>query len=123
MIKIWGKVRKANQRGKELGYPTANINLAKNISEGIYISRTKINNLFYLSVTFIGAAKTFNEKKIQAETFILDFKKDIYGEWISVQLIKKIRANKKFDSAQELIDQMKKDEKETRRYFISETAS
>lgn len=117
MNKFWGKVRKANFRGKKLGFPTANINLTKDIPEGIYISKTKLGDSLFSSLTFIGKAKTFNEKKFLAETYILDLNKDIYGKWISIKLIKKIRDNKKFNSAEELVKQMKQDEKEARKYF------
>lgn len=117
MYVFWGKVRRHNQRGKKLGFPTANINLAKNIPEGIYVSYTKIGNSVYPGLTFIGQARTFNEKSFQAETYILDFKQDIYGKWLSVKLLKRIRGNRKFNSAQDLIAQMKKDEKEAREYF------
>ena len=119
MYKFWGKVRTNNKRGKSLGFPTANINLTKSIADGIYISRTKIGSKLYPSLTFIGAAKTFNEKRHHAETYILDFNKNIYGKWISVKLLKKIRGNKKFNSAEDLIVQMKKDEEEARRFFKS----
>lgn len=117
MYKFWGKVRTHNKRGKTLGFPTANVNLTKNIPEGIYISKTKLKGLWYSSLTFIGKAKTFNEKRFHAETYILDFNKDIYGKWISVNILKKIRENKKFNSAEELISQMKKDEEIARKYF------
>lgn len=116
-MKLWGKVKKQSQRGKKLGFPTANINFTKDISEGIYISKTKVGKIFYKSLTFIGAAKTFNEKKSYAETYILYFNENLYGKWISVELLKKIRANKKFESARELVAQMKKDEQEARKYF------
>lgn len=117
MNKFWGKVKKHNQRGKKLGFPTANVNINKNIPEGIYISKVKLQGLWYKSLTFIGQAKTFGEIRFHAETYILDFKKDIYGKWISVKLLKKIRDNKKFNSAKELIEQMKRDEKKAREYF------
>ena len=117
MYKFWGKIRKQNQRGKKLGFPTANINLHTNIPEGIYVSTTKVDKHKYQSVTFIGSAKTFNEKSFQAETYILDFNRILYGQWIKVELLKKIRDNQKFDSAAELINQMKKDEKEARKFF------
>lgn len=119
MYKFWGKVRKHNQRGKTLGFPTANVALHKNIAEGIYISKTKINGEEYKSVTFIGTAKTFNEKRFNAETYILDFNENIYGCWITIEVLKKIRRNKKFDSVEELIEQMKKDEQVARKYFTS----
>lgn len=117
MHRFWGKVRKHNQRGKQLGFPTANINLRKNIPEGIYISKTKSKEKIYFSLTFIGIAQTFNEQRFLAETYILDFNKNIYGQWISVELIKKIRDNQKFNSAEELVKQMNKDEADTRKYF------
>ncbi|MBI3103344.1 riboflavin kinase [Candidatus Daviesbacteria bacterium] len=115
--KIWGKVRKHNKRGRKLGFPTANINLTRNIPEGIYISSTKIGKKKYPALTFIGAAKTFNEKKFHAEIYILDFNENIYGKWISVELIKKIRRNIKFDLTEQLIEQMKEDEQLAREYF------
>lgn len=117
-MKFWGKVRTHNQRGKKLGFPTANVALHQEIPEGIYISKTKIDGKEYKSLTFIGVAKTFNEKKFHAENYILDFNENIYGKWISVELIKKIRDNKKFNSAGELVDQMKKDEVLTRQYKL-----
>ncbi len=117
IYKFWGKVRSYNQRGRKLGFPTANINLNKKIPEGIYISKTKIKKKKYQSITFIGSAKTFKENKYQAETYILDFNQDIYEMWISVKLLKKIRNNKKFNSAKELIAQMKKDEQQARKFF------
>ena len=118
-MKFWGKVRKENQRGKKLGFQTANVNLSRDIPQGIYVSKTKVEEKIHPSLTFIGKVKTFNEKIFQSETYILDFKKDIYGKWISVELLKKIRENKKFDSAEDLVAQMKKDEQNARTYFTS----
>ncbi len=117
LFRIRGKVKKQNQRGKALGFPTANISIHQNIPEGIYISETKLSEKTYQSLTFVGTAKTFNEKKYDAETYILDFDKNIYNKWISINLIKKIRNNKKFSSAEKLIEQMKKDELVARKYF------
>lgn len=120
MYKIWGKVRIGSQRGKNLGFPTANITLRKNIPEGIYISKTKIKNKIYPSLTFIGRAITFNENELKAETYLLFLKKNLYNTWISIEFIKKLRGNKKFSSAKDLIEQMKKDKKEALEYFKKE---
>lgn len=120
MYKFWGKVRKVKQRGRKLGFPTANVNLTNPDligAEGIYISKTKFQNKIYNSLTFIGKSKTYDEEKFQSETFILDFNKNIYNKWISVQLLKKIRGNKQFNSSEELIKQMKKDEAVAKEYF------
>lgn len=114
---IWGKVKKGAQRGKSLGFPTANIALHKNIAEGIYISQVKVNGKSSPALTFIGHANTFGEKKVLAETYFLRLSIDIYGKWISIKLLKKIRKNQKFKSAKELVVQMKKDKIEAEKYF------
>lgn len=114
---VWGKVRKGSKRGRDLGFPTVNAALHKNIPEGVYISKVKVENSSYPSLTFIGAAKTFGEKTKKVESYILDFKKEIYGKWISVNLFKKIRGNIKFNSEKELIEQMKKDLETAREFY------
>lgn len=119
MYKFWGKVRIGQKRGKKLGFPTANLNLRKNIPEGIYISKLKLEGKQYPSITFIGKVKTFNETKYQAEIFILDFNRNIYNFWVTVTLIKKIRGNQKFKNEKELTKQIKKDEKVARKHFSS----
>lgn len=117
---IKGVVIKGKQRGKELGFPTANVSLRTGLPagrQGIYISQTSIENALFPSLTFIGNAKTFGEKDVFAETYIFNFNKDIYGTEITVTLLKKIRENKKFDSVEELIKQMNKDKQEAEEYF------
>ncbi len=114
---LWGKVKKGSKRGKLLGFPTANFSLHKKIQQGIYVSETKLLGKVFQSVTFIGNAKTFGEKDIKAETYILNFNKNLYGKFITVKLLKKIRGNKKFKSEKELIKQMNKDVEATRKYF------
>lgn len=121
MYTFWGKVRRHNQRGRKLGFPTANVNILKEIPEGVYISKTKLSGKIFPSLTFIGIAKTFNEKILRAETYILDFNEDIYDKWISIKLLKKIRGNQKFKSADDLIKQMKKDEIEAKNIFKQNT--
>ncbi len=117
MYKIHGKVRHGQNRGKTLGFPTANINVSSKIPEGIYISKTKISNQFYPSITFIGSALTFGETKKQAETYILEFEQNLYGKFVSVEIIKKLRENKKFDSSESLIAQMEEDKRQAQEYF------
>lgn len=117
MYKFWGKVKKGKGRGKKLGFPTANINLHKKILEGVYISMTKIKKEKFPSLTFIGSAKTFDEKKYQAESFLLNFKGNLYGKFISINLLKKIRGNLKFKSAKSLFKQMTIDKKMLERHI------
>lgn len=117
LFKIKGKVIKGDQRGRDLGFPTANIEIVENIQEGIYISRVKIGKEDFNAVTFIGASKTFGSIEVKAEIYILDFNRNIYGFEIKISFLKKIRDNKKFNSEKDLIEAMDKDLEEARKYF------
>ncbi len=116
---FWGKVREGKKRGRKLEFPTANIRLSKMIPSGIYASVVKLKGTSYQAITFIGEAKTFDETLYQAETYIFDFTRSIYMYWLSVRLLKKLRENKKFSSAQILIRQMEKDKKNAQRFFTT----
>ena len=112
-----GKVISGKKRGRNLGFPTANIRLHKKVPEGIYVSVVFIKNLKYMAATFIGSAKTFAESEYKSESYILDFNRDIYGEWMRVNLVKKLRRNIKFSTQEELIGQINKDVQMARDYF------
>ena len=116
---FWGKVIGGHKRGKDLGYPTANVRLHKRIPEGIYAAEVRIGNATYHSATFIGSAKTFGENEYKSESFMLDFNASVYSTWITVRLYKKLRDNQAFNSAAALIQQMEKDIKLTRTFFSS----
>jgi riboflavin kinase / FMN adenylyltransferase len=118
LFTFWGKVLRGENRGKNLGFPTANLLLHQNIPEGVYISKVIINGKSYAAATFIGFAKTFSEKNYHAESHILDFSGDLYGKWITIKLFKKLRENKKFTSQEMLIVQIKKDIVSLKKFFI-----
>ncbi len=109
-----GVVVKGDQRGRLLGFPTANIELDdKNKllpALGIYAVEFILNDEKFFGVMSIGRRPTFyNEGKITTEVYILDFDADIYGEYVTVNVVERIRGEEKFSSAEELIKQMKKD--------------
>ena len=119
MTHFRGKVRKGQQRGKRLGFPTANIALHTHIPEGIYLSSVFLKGTRYSALTFIGKAETFKNAIYQSETYLLNFNEDIYGEWMGVHLIKKIRDNEVFVSEESLILQMEEDKRIAEEYFKS----
>ena len=114
---VTGIVISGKMRGKDLGFPTANIALSEDIEEGIYISRTDAGSGWLPSVTFIGAAETFGEHDIKSETYVLDFNENLYGKTLAVELLKKIRGSEAFESVEKLIDRMNEDVRKTREYF------
>ena len=114
---FWGKVIPGAKRGRTLGFPTANIAVHMDIAEGIYVAKIKHNTSWHNALTFIGKAITFGAKKIYAETYVLDFSENLYGKYITIQLVEKLRENKKFDSVEDLIKQMKQDEVAAREFF------
>lgn len=118
---ISGRVIKGAGRGKQIGFPTANLGYEREClvpSNGVYITKTYFKEMTYQSVTNVGHNPTFNTGlDIHVETHLLDFNSDIYGEEIRVEFIKKLRDEKKFSSANELIQQIKTDVENSRKYF------
>jgi riboflavin kinase/FMN adenylyltransferase len=119
---LMGRVIRGQGRGKQLGFPTANIDFGKELiipSNGVYITQTTFNGMVYNSVTNIGFNPTFNlGLEINIESHLLNFSRDIYGEEAMVSFLKKIRDEKKFSSVNELISQINADVNSTENYFI-----
>lgn len=117
MRKITGKVQKNLGRGTKLGFPTANLRLRQDYPEGIYLAWTILNGQKLPSLVFIGIAKTFDEPDRKLEVYILDFDEPLYGKNIEIELVRKIRDNKKFKSTTALIKAMGRDEMMARKFF------
>jgi len=115
---IEGKVIKGKDRGKILGFPTANIETENEIIPfGVYISLVIINSNSYPSITNAGLRPTFGQQDMQIESYIIDFNQKLYGQEIVVRFIKKIRDEIKFKSPQELSLQINKDLGQAKAYF------
>lgn len=119
-----GPVVKGDQRGRELGFPTANIAIGLDRALpafGIYVTRAHVREGTYESATNIGIRPTFDvEPTPTVETFIMDFDGDIYGEEMTIELLERLRGEEKFASAEELIAQVHRDVETAREYFRSE---
>jgi len=112
-----GKVVEGMKRGRTLGYPTANLKLT-NLDivippDGIYATRTLVDEKLYLSATSIGNQPTFGENERTIESYLIDFSDNLYGKNINIQFEKHIRDQKYFGSTIELKKQMLKDVEET----------
>lgn len=110
---LTGKVVHGDKLGRTLGFPTANLELPefKLIPKnGVYLVKVNFKNNYYKGLLSIGTRPTVtnsNEKRV--EVFILDFKDEIYGETLDLELIQFVRDDLKFNSLEELILQMNQD--------------
>lgn len=110
---ISGRVIKGVGRGRQIGFPTANISFERERlvpQFGVYGTLCTFRGCTYRSITNIGENPTFDDiSGVHVETNIFDFSEDLYGEEIQVSFIEKIRDEEKFTSVNELIEQIKVD--------------
>jgi riboflavin kinase / FMN adenylyltransferase len=106
-----GPVVHGRERGRTIGFPTANIqNRTECIPpDGVYATRMVIAGSDYPSITNIGMRPTFAEPERTFEAHIFDFDRDIYGQEVKLELIERIRPERKFGSGQELAAQIAAD--------------
>ena len=113
-----GVVVTGDRRGRSLGFPTANLDLGPDQAlpaDGIYATITHTDDNSLPSVTNIGIRPTFNEKKRLVETYILDFQGDLLGQKIAVDLVDRLRGEKRFNTVDELKAQIVKDVEQSRK--------
>ena len=125
---ISGRVIDGDKRGRVLGFPTANIALDRLCSPlfGIYISQVYFapthgqHGSSYHAVTSIGTRPMFDGIKTCMETHMLDFNQSIYGQYIQVEFLQKLRAEKKYPDIDSLLEAIKTDIANVRKYFAIE---
>ena len=109
---ICGEVVPCRQLGRTIGFPTANTNISKDLmlpKVGIYHTKVRIGSTYYDGATNVGYNPTVENKGFSVETYILDFDQDIYNEIICIYFIERIRDEVKFNSLNELKNQLQKD--------------
>ena len=120
---IEGLVQRGDQRGRELGYPTANLQLGdyQRPKYGIYAVRVTLEDGREVpGVANLGVRPTFEPPKELLEAHLLGFDDDLYGQRIEVALHAFIREEKKFESLDHLVEHMREDEAAARRLLALE---
>lgn len=114
---IRGVVTTGSQRGRALGFPTANIDCPKTLlpHSGVYATRVKVGGQGFPAVSHLGNVPTFGDERVRLETFVLDFSGELYEQEVVVEFLKKIRDVKKFSGVEELRQQIEKDVAEARK--------
>lgn len=113
-----GEVIRGDQRGRELGFPTANVATPTGFGllQGVYAVRARLGNRLLDGVASYGKPM-FNNERPPFETWIFDFDEQIYGQTLEVSLLGLVRGQEKFRGLDELIAAVNKDAQEARRYL------
>ena len=108
---IEGIVVEGERRGRKLGFPTVNLDTEWEIlpKPGVYATYVKLSDGFRESITNIGIRPTFEESKLTVETHIFDFNEDLYGKKFRVNFVERLRDEKRFESVDKLVAQIKHD--------------
>jgi riboflavin kinase/FMN adenylyltransferase len=108
---VTGEVTHGDKRGRELGYPTANLRLDPGcaLRHGVYAVRVEIDGRRVDGVANFGRRPMFDTGVVLLEVFLFDFSGDLYGRTLDVAVIAWIRPEFKFDSVDELIHRMDED--------------
>lgn len=112
-----GIVVHGDHRGRELGFPTANLDVPDRKlipANGIYAVRVRLGDEWYNGAASIGVRPTFGGGKRLVEIFLLDFSRWIYGEELEVFFVDRLRDEEKFENIQSLLDQMALDVRNAR---------
>lgn len=110
-FEIEAQVIHGDKRGRELGYPTANMRLdpAVTLAHGIYAVSVEIDGVRHKGVASFGRRPTFDDGAPRLETFVFDYAGDLYGRVLAVAFHTWLRPELKFDSIDALIAQMDED--------------
>jgi riboflavin kinase / FMN adenylyltransferase len=113
-FRLRGEVVMGDQRGRTLGFPTANIVPDEALvcpGHGIYASRT----LEACAAVSIGVRPTFGTgRALLVEAYLLDWERDLYGTTLQIDFLERLRGERRFDSPEALIEQMRLDVERTR---------
>jgi riboflavin kinase/FMN adenylyltransferase len=117
--RLQGLVAHGDHRGRTIGFPTANLNYAREKvvpAGGIYACWAYARNRKYAAAVNIGTNPTFTPDKqsLSVEAYLLDFDQDIYDETVTLEFVQRLRDEMKYDSVTALIEQIRRDVDQTR---------
>jgi riboflavin kinase/FMN adenylyltransferase len=114
-----GTIAHGDKRGRTLGYPTANLVPDPRLvvpDHGIYACRAEIDGERYVAAVNVGVRPTFKTGRgLLVEAYLLDFEADVYDRELRLDFLDRLRGERRFDSVDELVEQMGRDVEQTRR--------
>ena len=118
---ISGRVSHGDKKGRTIGFPTINVGISRRLSPvlGVFNVLVEINKELYHGVCNVGKRPTVGGEKTLLEVFIFDFNREIYGERVTIVFKQKSREEMKFNSFEELKQQIAKDVEIGKQFFKS----
>ncbi|NQV13064.1 MAG: hypothetical protein HQ530_02055 [Parcubacteria group bacterium] len=119
--KIKRQVVRGENRGKKLGYPTANLELKPedNIKRGVWATMVEIDGQKYPAATFVGASVSFGGDQEEIEVHVFDYEGDLYNKIVELDFVEWLRPVEKFTDESELVEQIEKDCQQARKILSS----
>ncbi|MBV9211470.1 MAG: bifunctional riboflavin kinase/FAD synthetase [Acidobacteria bacterium] len=117
---VEGRVVRGHERGRALGFPTANLAPQNRVipRRGVYITATLIEGAWRRSITNVGTRPTFERQaEPSVETFVINWSGDLYGDVVRVRFLHRLRDERKFASVEELKEQIARDRLRAENYF------
>jgi riboflavin kinase/FMN adenylyltransferase len=115
--RIEGIVVRGDQRGRDLGFPTANLATTKYAAipaDGVYAAELHVRGKTFGAAVSIGTNPTFAGREHRVEAFVLDFDGDLYGERVSLDFVAHLREQRRYEGPEKLVEQIAVDVAETR---------
>ncbi|MPZ66114.1 MAG: bifunctional riboflavin kinase/FAD synthetase [Pseudonocardiaceae bacterium] len=115
--RVEGIVVRGDHRGRDLGYPTANLSTPRYAAvpaDGVYAGRFVHRGRELAAAVSVGTNPTFSGRERRVEAYVLDVDEDLYGEQVALDFVARLRGMERFDSIEQLLEQMERDVLATR---------
>ena len=120
---LTGEIIKGKGIGRQINFPTVNLNIAEDYKlipkKGVYVVQAHFKQNMVYGIMNIGFRPTVGGKGQTIEVHLLDFKGDLYGKKLQVEVLSRLRDEKKFESMEDLANQISKDEKSARNWLMN----
>jgi len=115
-----GKIVEGRRRGREIGFPTANLHTANELipPHGVYATTLTVDGIIHAALTNIGSNPTFGDsERTTIETYVLRFDGDLYGRVVRLGFVQRLRDERRFDDVDGLKAQIEADRRRAERLF------
>jgi riboflavin kinase/FMN adenylyltransferase len=114
-----GTVVTGRKRGREIGFPTANLQTDNDLlpPHGVYATTTTVDGVVHAGITNVGVRPTFGEKELTIETHLLNYSADLYGRPVRLGFVQRIRDERQFPDVDALREQIAADRRVADRLF------